>query len=148
MTVHCYLPNQKMINQRNSKRFPANFFRNNNCKHGASRKGCRFSHPKVCRKLIKHGIRQPGGCNKGRECAFFHPVMCLNSLRKNKCFDDHCHLKHVRGTIRNHTDKEKPAQHPTESQITSTPNQHFLDLIQTLRSEMDTKINAISMHIQ
>ena len=34
------------------KRFPANFFHNNNCKYGASRKDCRFSHPKVCRKLI------------------------------------------------------------------------------------------------
>ena len=139
------------LQSKNHEQTTCKFFRRNACKYGISGKGCKFLHPRMCKKLIEHGTRQPRGCNKGRDCNFFHPVMCLNSLRKNECFDEDCNRRHVKGTKRNQTkpsESEKPPQHTTESQFNNTPNQHFIELIQTLRSDMDTKINAISMHLQ
>ena len=100
---------------------------------------------------MQHKTRQQRGCNKGQNCKFFHPVMYLNSLRKNECYNENCHFKHVKGTVRTQTktsDNEKPPRNSTKFQDTNTPNQHFIQLIQTLRSEMDTKINTISMQIQ
>lgn len=41
------------------------FYRNGTCKHGVSGRGCDFEHPKMRKKLLKHGTRQPRGCNKG-----------------------------------------------------------------------------------
>ena len=76
------------------------YFQKGNCKHGMRGKECKFTHPKVCSKLTKHGTRQPRGCNKGQKCKFFHPRMCLNSLRKGECFSEDCKFNHVKGTKR------------------------------------------------
>ena len=76
------------------------FYRSGSCKHGISGKGCEFEHPKMCDKLLKHGTRQPQGCNKGTKCDKFHPKMCPTSISKLECFDKKCKLRHVRGTKR------------------------------------------------
>ena len=64
------------------------YFMNGKCRHGFhgnTPKGdiqkCRFTHPKVCRKLMDHG-RNEGGC-KGK-CDKTHPRMCPSSLEKGE----------------------------------------------------------------
>ena len=76
------------------------FFQKGTCRHGISGKDCKFTHPKMCRKFTKHGTRQPHGCNKGKRCEQFHPAMCINSLRKSECYNEHCSFLHIKGTIR------------------------------------------------
>ena len=75
-------------------------YKNNNCKHGISGKGCNFVHPKRCAKLMKHGTRSNLGCNLGKNCSDFHPKMCPMSISKLECFDTKCNLCHVKGTKR------------------------------------------------
>jgi hypothetical protein len=87
------------------------FFKQNICKFGMSGKGCKFSHPKICQKLLSHGTKSPKGCQKDGKCRFFHPVMCRNSLRKRLCTNQSCEFMHIRGTKRsesiNATDARK-----------------------------------------
>lgn len=144
------------------------FFRNNSCEHGMRGRACKFQHPKICKKLMAHGTRQPRGCNKGRKCKDFHPLMCMNSLRKGQCFDEHCGLYHVKKTVRvqkpdqrsdqtrnknvqppllNKLQVNTPVRQQTESQQSNTPNQNFLELIQILKSDMEMKIQMLSSQL-
>ena len=75
-------------------------YKNNNCRHGISGRGCAFSHPKRCSKLMKHGTKKNLGCNLGKKCTAFHPKMCPTSIAKSECFDPKCQLSHVKGTKR------------------------------------------------
>jgi hypothetical protein len=83
------------------------YFLKGNCKFGFFGKGkegqgrCSFTHPKVCSKLMDHGLG-PGGC-QSESCKFVHPRMCKSSFSDRTCSN----LKggarctagyHVRGT--------------------------------------------------
>ena len=76
------------------------FFRRGTCKHGLRGTECRYQHPQMCRKFTQHGTRQPHGCNLGKSCKLFHPLMCLDSLRKSECLDEKCTYQHIKGTRR------------------------------------------------
>ena len=76
------------------------FYRNNRCKYGIKGKGCPFLHPERCKKLMKHGTRQPNGCNLGKSCTSFHPKLCDSSITKKICYDDNCTHTHIKGTQR------------------------------------------------
>ena len=82
-------------------------YKKNQCKHGISGKGCQYSHPKRCTKLMNHGTRANKGCNLGAKCKDFHPKMCQMSISKSECFDVSCQLCHVKGTRRKPLTKEK-----------------------------------------
>ena len=62
----------KNVNKKDDKP-PCNFFKNNICKYGISEKGCKYSHPKLCQKLLKNGTNKRFGFLKGGKCNFFHP---------------------------------------------------------------------------
>ena len=127
------------------------FFRTHSCKHGISGKGCLFNHPKICNKFTQHGSRQPRGCNLGKACPYYHPKMCIDSLRKSECFNEHCRFNHVKGTARKpvvNQNKTSPPQKSSEIQQNNTPNQNFLQLIQVLKSDMDTQIKSLTAQIQ
>ena len=66
--------------------------------YGISGNGCKYCHPKPCKKLLNHGIRGTNGCEKGNQCEFLHPRMCHNSLFKKACFNSQCKDRHIRGT--------------------------------------------------
>ena len=115
---------------------------------GISGKECKFTHPKLCNKFTQHGTRQPHGCNKGKNCQYFHPTMYLNSLLKSECFNERCKLLHIKGTARKpkintnlentntFLHHEKAIQQTNEMQQQNTPNQNFLELIKTMQSNM------------
>ena len=51
------------------------FFQKGNCKHGLRGRECKCTHPKMCRRFMQHGTRQPRGCTQGKRCNDFHPKM-------------------------------------------------------------------------
>ena len=55
---------------------------------------CNKYHPKVCNKLLTHGVK---GCN-GKECDRFHPKMCYSSMNSKICSKEKCTFWHCKGT--------------------------------------------------
>ena len=72
------------------------FYLRQACKNGRKGTDCKYSHPKLCFKFIKHGDRK-SGCNKGNKCEFVHPKLC-NSYKSGVCTRKKCNLYHIRGT--------------------------------------------------
>ena len=140
------------------------FYRQGQCRHGISGKGCSKAHPQLCRKLMLNGTRGPRGCNKGKECERFHPKMCSSSINHAECLNVNCSLYHVKGTRRlnsaprtqdqpnrnrnkasgrdsRHTEdpthRESTQQHPKP-----VLQQDFLDLLRILKQEIVEAIRA------
>ena len=76
------------------------YYDKSSCKHGVSGENCNFIHPEICRKYKSYGSRQPRGCNLGKRCKYFHPTMCMDSLRREECLNPRCSFRHVIGTKR------------------------------------------------
>ena len=57
-------------------------YKNSKCQFGMKGNGCKFDHPKRCRKLMNHGTKAGKGCNLGINCNEFHPKMCPMSITK------------------------------------------------------------------
>ena len=93
------------------------FFKKGSCKHGIKGQSCQFQHPTICEKFTQHGTRKPRGCNLGRSCKDFHPLVCINSLRTGKCFDSTCRFNHIGGT------KREPPSITNHQQSVLIPNQ-------------------------
>ena len=74
------------------------YFKIQRCKHGFSGENCKYSHPKLCNKILKYGNRSPYGCKLNADCSYFHPKMCWNSLKYNECLNKYCTFVHVKGT--------------------------------------------------
>ena len=109
-----------------------NFYKKGKCKHGIKGKNCRFKHPKMCTKLLKHGNKSPKGCSAGTKCTMFHPRMCSSSIRKGECFNLDCTFTHVKGTNRNPSNNQVNQNHQT---------QDFLKILDNFRTEMITMIS-------
>lgn len=97
-------------------------YRNRVCKYGPSGKGCSFSHPRPCRKLLNHGVRGEFGCQLGNKCTMFHPRMCRDSIRKQECLMKSCKYLHVKGTRRTRQPQHPSTQEPSNTQANSPPN--------------------------
>ena len=132
------------------------YFRRGNCKHGLRGSECRYSHPQMCKKFLKHGTRQPNGCNLGKRCKQFHPLMCMDSLKKSECLNEKCTFNHIKGTRRQHklfknnqqnmpiSSSPTPAEKPAVEKTTKDDNQadHFLDVVRLLKAEIISTMNA------
>ena len=101
---------------------------------------------------MKHGTRAPMGCNLGKMCTEFHPMMCLQSLKKGECFSEHCSYYHVKGTKR-HPDIverniERNTKTPIHKQSQNNNNKNngdsFLDVVRQMKAEM----KAIQSEVQ
>ena len=143
LTVTPQLPtqvtNSKESDSSNAKQKNCRFYMKGSCKYGMKGNGCPFNHPKMCKKLLLHGTRNPKGCNKGKKCQDFHPKMCSSSIAKSCCHNKDCNLKHVKGTKR-----VKPSEPSTDSS--------FLDSVHLLKEEilkvMDLKFSHMMDQFQ
>ena len=63
-------------------------------KDGKVREECPFSHPRTCPKLLNNGAKGKYGCDG--TCDKFHPKMCPESLKLNRCDRDCKRGYHVR----------------------------------------------------
>ena len=110
------------------------FFLKTRCKNGISDKNCKYKHLPVCNRLMRNGIKGPFGCQRGKDCEFYHPHMCRESLKFKTCSRDQCKYYHVRGTVKNVP--EAPEQQTEES---ITPERHenaFLGTLQQLQQQV------------
>ena len=79
-------------------------FRIGTCPHGISGKrihngtSCAYEHPKICTRFVNYGPHRYG-CRLGRNCKFFHPIICNDSYQKLCCFNENCSRWHLKGTI-------------------------------------------------
>ena len=112
-------------------------YRRGTCPHGISGKTkvnneiCQFSHPKRCQKLCIYGPHSDMGCNKGRECEYFHPILCRYALKYRRCVNRQCRFTHIRGTrryrSRNYENDNKafnPEQNQDVNNLRSNPEQN------------------------
>jgi len=76
-------------------------YRAGKCPHGLSGKKvvddkfCDGQHPERCMKFCKFGSKHVNGCDKGRDCDLFHPIICKFSLRNGKCKNNKCTFVHL-----------------------------------------------------
>ena len=88
---------------------------------------CSNLHPKKCFPWVRAGNNEQHGCTKGRDCEFYHPRLCNNSVRYRRCTNPHCTFVHLRFTKRyNNRRQEENYQHrqPHMSNPSSAPNQN------------------------
>jgi len=85
------------------------------CPHGykgtklVDNKTCPKSHPPKCNKFLRFGSKGAKGCKKGRDCKYFHPILCKFSLKSRTCFDPECSFPHLKGTQRDPEKQRKRA---------------------------------------
>ena len=101
------------------------YFKQNRCQFGISGKGCKFSHPKRCQKLLSHGKSSHRGCTKEEKCKFFHPPMCRYSLRNRICSNLDCQFMHIKGTQRYQPAPVKDARNVLNKKTNSIQNSYY-----------------------
>ena len=81
-------------------------YKRNHCKHGRDGKTevdgvtCKHLHPKKCFPWLNAGTNSKHGCNKGKDCDYYHPILCRNSVRDRMCLNAECTFAHLKYTKR------------------------------------------------
>ena len=96
------------------------FYKQNRCKYGISGRGCKFSHPKMCQKLLSYGRSNQKGCMMDGKCKNFHPPMCRATLSKRLCTNLKCEFMHIKGTKRFQQQKVSDARETLNRKATKT----------------------------
>jgi hypothetical protein len=85
-------------------------YKRHKCPHGLTGKReiggkpCPNNHPKRCFKYCKFGEKHRHGCNKRKNCDYYHPVLCKYSVRNRICTNLDCTYTHLQGTKRHNPD--------------------------------------------
>ena len=76
------------------------------CPHGLTGKRliegkrCPFQHPIRCRYYTQYGNDKHKGCNKMKDCTFYNPKLCRDSVSQRCCLNKECGYVHLKGTAR------------------------------------------------
>ena len=76
------------------------------CPHGLTGKRliqgkkCPFQHPIRCRYYSQYGNDRHQGCKKMKDCTFYHPKLCRDSVSQRCCLNKECGYVHLKGTAR------------------------------------------------
>ena len=100
---------------------------------------CAKNHPPRCRKYCGFGENRKLGCTKGRECKFFHPKLCRNSVLSHKCMNQDCTFVHLKRTIR-----------PKQEQAIDARGRHPVQprLARDMRSNSAWSVNSVTTPYQ
>ena len=82
---------------------------------------CPYQHPRRCKKYCDFGFRDSRGCDKGRHCNNFHPILCRYSLRNKKCLKVNCTFVHLREAAAGVGSAERRNEAPVSSEVQSSP---------------------------
>ena len=107
-------------------------------------------------RISKSGSKGSGGCKKGEGCSYFHPTLCKHSFQKRCCTNESCSFVHLKGTKRKdptnpvsekqslNNGKNQRSQKnqapkasataPKSSATAPSPNDHFLELRELVKS--------------
>ena len=129
------------------------------CPHGISGKKklhgntCPHVHPRVCNQYRLSGSSGKNGCQKGKDCAFFHPQICRTAVEKGSCLRRDCSKFHPRSTRKKNRDgpaktatrktKQKSLKQETDAASNSSD---FLEL-RSLVTGMAAKLEALEKKI-
>ena len=90
-----------------SKENVCEMYKRRQCPHGRTGKTlveglpCSKSHPPRCRRFCDYGPKSSSGCNRGKNCRYWHPRLCRHSLADGRCLQkDTCTFFHLKGTVR------------------------------------------------
>ena len=81
-------------------------YKRQNCPHGRDGKTeiegepCKYLHPKKCFAWCRAGKHDRHGCTKDKDCPFYHPIICRNSMRYRRCTKSDCTFAHLKFTKR------------------------------------------------
>jgi hypothetical protein len=79
---------------------------------------CPNSHPPRCNKYTRFGTGKKG-CKKGKDCQYFHPILCKFSVNDQRCSNDLCTFPHLVGTKRGKVSQSKTDHNRQRSRSTS-----------------------------
>ena len=145
-------------NEESIKKPICKFFLHKKCKFGIKGEKCKYTHPTLCKKLLKFGHSEKG-CKMGNKCEFFHPKMCNQSLNKRECKFENCRFYHVSGTKRVDS-KNIPGLHHPYRELQESSQYHVQDAflgpqsqaLQNLRMEileaMDMRLAIVMSKMQ
>ena len=126
-----------------------------NCPHGLTGKKlingipCDKKHPPRCFRYCKHGDNKRLGCVKGRDCKYFHPKLCRDSVTKRECLNKDCNFNHLKFTRR-----RKEEVHKDSIQVTkkATGRKMRFDSVASLTTPYPPTVNqtyaSVSRHAQ
>ena len=87
---------------------------------------CPDSHPPRCNKYTRFGTGKKG-CKKGKNCQYFHPILCKFSVNEQRCSKELCTFPHLVGTKRGKVSKTDHDQQRSKSrnkvQMSGKPEQ-------------------------
>ena len=95
---HVFMTGSKSSNSRKVQTV-CKFYKKNICWHGKKGTDCKFEHPQMCVRYMKHG-NTASGCTKGRSCNYLHPILCKYAVRYGACYKIDCTFTHIKGTLR------------------------------------------------
>ncbi|KAL5263425.1 hypothetical protein ACHWQZ_G008708 [Mnemiopsis leidyi] len=111
------------------------------CPHGLTGKRliknrpCPNQHPKKCRFYSNFGNDKQRGCKNGKECNFFHPKLCKDSVTRRCCLNKNCTYHHLKGTARKVVNPEAAENLLAEQQYRGQlPQGRHRDSIQDTRN--------------
>ena len=141
---------------RNSDRPICNKYKKGTCRHGikgtkiVDGKPCSFDHPKRCFQYCKFGLGGRLGCRWGKECRYFHPVLCKSSVSSRECLIETCTYVHLKGTKRK---ESLPDYQPRSSQVQtkndmSAPTKNdqlerIEQMILSMKKDYDQELNSL-----
>ena len=131
-------PKQKVIDTDNSK--VCSFYEKGVCKHGKKGEGCKFAHPKFCRKFLSHGKKKGRGCD-GKDCQYHHPPMCQTSLNTGTCYKKNCTKRHVKNTTFEKVQSKKKAD-VQEKRSNSDQNDFLLEFLEKMKMDLSKEIES------
>ena len=111
-------PRRNRTNQQSNSQEICAAYKDRKCPHGLTGKKlingrpCDKRHPPRCFRYCKHGDNKRLGCVKGRDCKYYHPKICKDSLTKRECLNKDCTFDHLKFTRR-----KKDAQKVTAPQV-------------------------------
>ena len=130
------------------------FFLKTRCKTGLRGRNCKYDHLPVCNKLMRNGVKGPYGCKKGKDCQYYHPHMCRESLNSKTCSRPYCKYYHVNGTVKSENDvnqqyeESTPYHHATPAQPPRENSDNFLGAIKQLQEQMMSIQNQLAAQAQ
>ena len=113
-------PNDQESIVRKSKTEICPLYKKAKCPHGLTGRKeingqiCKKDHPKRCIRFCRFGKTKKGGCTRGDQCQYFHPILCKYSVMNHQCTKEDCTFTHLKGTRRHAEPNAKEATPPVK----------------------------------
>lgn len=125
-------------------------YKKRQCPHGPTGKfliegkACPFPHPPRCFRFCNHGKDQKLGCNRGKDCRYWHPRLCKFSVRNRTCSKEDCTFYHLKGTKRPHKVRSSNEREPDVKKDVKKDTTKHTDEFATTRPKRMMKFDSMA----